>query len=105
MSLHSFIPDSELPSVLKRPLVFGDRDQINASYALAANIALSETEKAEAEIENLKYFDVCIEYSGEQNLRILAVDKADAEKQAKEEADQNEADIEVDFISIREIKK
>lgn len=105
MSLHSFIPGRELPLALKKPLVFGDSEQINALYALAADIALLKTEKAEAEIENLKYFAVCIEYSGEQNLRILAVDKTDTEKQAKEEADQNEADIEVDFISIREIKK
>ena len=102
MPLHKFIPDNRLPSPLTQPLVFGDRDQINALDALEADIELMETEQAKMAGGDLKYFDVCIEYSGKQNIRVLAVDKDDAEEKAEEEADQDNANIEIDFVSVRE---
>ena len=103
MSLHRLIPDSELPAALKEPLVFGNRDQINALNALEADISVMETEQATAS-GNLKYFDVCIEYSGEQNFKVLAVDEADAEEKAEEGADMFAAEIDVDSINVREVK-
>ena len=105
MSLHSFIPDSELPLALKCPLVFGDRNQINALYDLQDRINLIESEQAELAGGNLKYFNVCITYSGEQTIKILAIDQADAKEKAREEADMGDADIEIDYISVSEIKK
>ena len=112
MALHKFIPDSRIPLPLKNRLVFGNREQIDALYALEEDINLIETERAAKEIEQngvatgkLKYFDVTIEYGGTQEIRVLAVDKYDAREKAKEEADHGMADIEIDSISVREVKK
>ena len=105
MQLHRNIPESELPLSLKKPLVFGDREQINALNALEADINLLETEQAAIADGDLKYFDVCIQYTGEQNLKILAVSKADAEIKAKDEADIDDADIEIDLVHAREVKR
>jgi transposase len=105
MSLHRFIPDSKIPLSLKEPLVFGDRRQIEALRDLEEDINLMETESAKIADEKLKYFDVTIEYGGTEEMRILAVDKEDAKDQAKQEASIENADIEVDFVSVREVKK
>lgn len=104
MPLHKSVLDEILPAPLKKKLVFGNREQIDALNALEADINDTETNRAKIAGGDLKYFDVCIEYSGEQNFRILAIDKADAEEKAKEEADQGEADIEVDCVNAREVR-
>lgn len=44
MPLHRLIPDEELPACLKRPLVFGDDEQISAVYDLEARIEKMEAE-------------------------------------------------------------
>ena len=103
-SLHNLIPDSELPDSLKKPLVFGNREQIDALYALEADINTMETEQAKIAGGNLKYFEVCISYSGEQYIKVLAIDEANARKKAREEADQGDADMEIDYVNAKEIK-
>lgn len=104
-SLHRFIPDSKLPLALKEPLVFGNLRQISALYDLEEDIVLMETEQAKTADEKLKYFEVCIAYSGEEYIKILATDAADARKKAREEADIDYADMEIDSIYAREVKK
>ena len=105
MSLHRFIPDSMIPSPLKGPLVFGNREQIDALNAMEEDIALAEAEQAKTADEKQKYYDVTIEYSGTEEMRILAVDEDDAKDQAKQESSIENADIEIDCISAREVKK
>lgn len=106
MSLHKFIPDSKISLSLKEQLVFGNRRQIEALRDLEEDINLIATERAKEEIEpeKLKYFDVTIEYGGRQEVRVLAVDKYDAEEKAKEEADFDKADMEIDCVFAREVK-
>ena len=103
-SLHKIIPDSEIPLPLKRPLIFGDRAQIDALYAMEADINTMETEQAKIADGNLKYFEVCISYSGEQHIKVLATDEADARKKARDEASQIDAEIEIDYVNAREVK-
>ena len=104
-SLHRLIPDSQLPTPLRRKLVFGDKEQIDALNALEADIEIKATELAKVESGELKYFEVCIAWAGKQNIKILAVDAEDARKKAREvEADMDDADVEIDYVNAREIK-
>lgn len=105
MSLHRLIPDNKIPLPLKKPLVFGNRKQIEALNAMEADIEIMETEQAETSSGESKYFNVCIAYSGEQNIKVLAIDNADARKKAREEADQDEADVEIAYVYAMEVKK
>lgn len=105
MTLHRSIPDSEIPLQLKKKLVFGDREQIDALNDMEADIALMETERAKIAAGKSKRFDVTIEYGSTQEIRVLAIDETDAKEKAKEEADYNQADMEIDFVSAREVKK
>lgn len=105
MPLHRLIPDSRIPLPLKQPLVFGNQKQIKALNDMETDINLMETEQAKIANKELKYFDVKIEYGGTQNVRILAVNEDDAKEKAKEEADYDKADMEIDFVSAREVKR
>ena len=104
MSLHKSIPDYELPKALLKPLVFGDRSQIEATNVLDARITKIETEEARVAEGGLKRFNVTITYSGEQEIPVLAVNKTDAERKARAEADSDFADIEIDWVTAREVK-
>lgn len=104
MPLHRSIPDSRIPLPLKQPLVFGNREQIKALNDMETDINLMETEQAKIANKELKYFDVKIEYGGTQDVRILAVNEDDAKEKAKEEADYDKADMEIDCVSAREVK-
>ena len=85
-------------------MFFGNLRQISALRDLEEDIALMETEQAKVADGNLKYFEVCISYSGEQYIKVLAVDEADAKKKAREEADYGDADMEIDYVNAREVK-
>lgn len=104
MRLHRSIPDSEIPSPLKEPLIFGNREQIEALNAMEADMVLMGTEQAKITDEKLKRFDVTVEYGGTQEIRVLAVDADDAKEKAKEKADYDQADMEIDSVSAREVK-
>ena len=103
-TLHRTVPNSELPESLKKPLVFGNREQIDALYALEADINIMETEQTKIAGGNLKYFEVCIAYSGEQHIKVLAVDEADAKERAQEEAGYGDVNMEIDYVNAREVK-
>lgn len=105
MQLNRLISDSELPSALKRPLVFGDRKQISATYELAAIIEEIETEQAKIAGGTSKYYNVEIEYTGTFEIKVLAESEADARDKARMEADIPNVDIEEDFITVRSVKK
>ena len=103
MQLHRYI--KELPLALRRPLVFGDREQISALYDLEAKIERMEAEQAKISSGALRYFDVTIDFSGSQEIEVLATSKADAEEKATEIADFYSVDIETDCVSAVEIKR
>ena len=46
-----------------------------------------------------------IESRPQQNLKILAVDRADAERKARDEANMDNADVKLDFVYAREVKR
>ena len=84
MSLHAILPDSELPEALKRPLKFGDPEQIKALENLEHRI----NEMAIAEEGEFKYFKVSIELIAEYDVEVMAKSKADAEEKAQEKAEE-----------------
>jgi hypothetical protein len=103
--LHRHIPNKELPAILKEPLAFGNRDQINALAALEARIKEMETEKAAKDEGLLKYYNVKIEYTGTFETKVLAANEANAKEKAREEVDMSDdVDMEEDWITAREIK-
>ncbi|MCD4831672.1 MAG: hypothetical protein K8R02_07710 [Anaerohalosphaeraceae bacterium] len=79
MQLHKYIPEKKLPPALRRPVVFGDKEQISALYDLEAKIERMETEQAEIAGNELKYFNVTIDFSGSQEIELIAKNRADAE--------------------------
>jgi len=90
---HRLIPNAALPPVLLKPLVFGDKQQIEALGDLEEKISQQMTEKAMIANGDLKYFNVTIEYGGTEDIKVLAVDEADAKEKAKEEACLDEVEI------------
>jgi endonuclease/exonuclease/phosphatase family metal-dependent hydrolase len=105
MQLHRSIPDRDIPDVLKKRLSFGDTEQISALNSLEADIERIEEEKARIEAGDLIYYDVCIEYTGEENVRVLACSKEEAREKAEAEADiHTVTDLEIDHIFVTEAK-
>jgi hypothetical protein len=103
-SLHNLIPDSELSPSLKKPLIFGDRKQIDALYDLEARIEEMETDALDMAVGLLKYYNVEIEYTGTCEVKVLAQNEADAKEKARDEAVLADIDMEEDFVTAREVK-
>jgi len=103
MPLHSILPDAEVPSVLKRPLKFGDREQIEALNEIDSRLHKIATEKALMESGEMKMYQVSIEVSYDETFDILAVSKADAIEKAQDDFEPDDCDFEY-FWSAREIK-
>ena len=82
MRKHRFIHDHELPAVLHKPLVFGDRDQINALNCLEKRINREIMRKAKIASGDVNSYDVTLTYSTTERIRVVAVDENDAEKKA-----------------------
>ena len=102
MQKHRFIPDKELPPLLPKPLVFGNREQIEALNDLEEKINREATKKAIIAKGGLRYFDVTIEYGGTEYIKVLAVDEDDAKEKAQDEAVLD--DVEIDSVYAKEIK-
>ena len=100
---HRLIHDADLPPALRRPLVFGDKEQIDALNDLEEKINRQITKKAAIANGKLMYFNVTVEYSGSEYIKVLAVDEDDAKEKAKEEACLD--DIEIDHVSAAEALK
>lgn len=97
------ISQESLPACLKRKLVFGDREQIEALKNLEIQIKKQEEETKKKLSGDLKKFRVNIEYSGWATVEVWATDKKHAEELA-EEMDINFDDVEVDSYYATEIK-
>ena len=103
MRKHRLIHDTDLPPALLKPLVFGDKKQIEALNDLEEKINRLMTKKAAIANGEMKYFNVTVEYSGTEYIKVLAVDEDDAKEKAKEEACLDE--IEIDYVyATRAIK-
>jgi hypothetical protein len=98
---HSLIHDADLPPVLLQPLVFGNRQQIEALKGLEEKINRETTKKAMLAKGELIYFNVTVEYSGTEHIKVLAIDEADAKEKAKEDVCFDE--IEIDHVSATEV--
>lgn len=103
MQKHKIISDINLPPVLLKPLVFGDKQQIEALNDLEEKINRQTTKKAALANGELRYFNVTVEYSGTEYIKVLAVDEADAKEKAREEACLDE--IEIDYVCATEALK
>lgn len=103
MRKHRLIHDTDLPPALLKPLVFGDKKQIEALNDLEGKIKRQMTKKAAIANGELRYFNVTIEFSGTEYIKVLAVDEADAKEKAKEEASLDE--IEIDHVCAAEAIK
>ena len=105
MSLHPIVPDSILPEVLKRKLVFGDREQIYALNQLQSIIAEAESNGVDTS-KPLKKFKVTVQIIQEEDYTVCAEDSRQAEevaeKMAEEEFDATGKLIEID--GVREVK-
>lgn len=100
MQLNKYIPDDELPNALKRKLVFGDREQIEALYCVERKIDCMMTEKAMREDGTLKKYMVCVSVEGEYCEEVWAVSQSDA----CDNVDVGMSDMDIDWTtSAREV--
>ena len=100
---HRLIHDADLPPALLRPLVFGDKKQIEALNNLEEKINRQITKKAAIANGEMKYFNVTVEFSGTEYIKVLAIDEDDAKEKATEEAGLD--DIEIDYVYATEAIK
>ena len=63
-----------------------------------------ETEQAEISGDELKCFNITIDFSGSQEIEVIAKNRDNAEEKAMESADFYSANIETDCVSVVEIK-
>lgn len=73
-------------------------------YDLEAKIERMETGQAGIAGDELKYFNVTIDFSGSQEIEVKSKNRADTEEEAIEIADFYSVDIETDCVSVVEIK-
>lgn len=102
MQLNRFLPDNELPAVLKKPLVFGDRAQIEALNEV--ELTINEKERGEILSSGFKKYRVIFDYSAEHTVDVFAKDKEEAQKIAEEEHERSDIEMELDFTTVREIE-
>lgn len=96
MQLNRYILNRDLPAILKQPLVFGNREQIEALQDLEVRI-----EKLELRGKlPLKKFKVTFTYS-DTYVEVDAINNIEAEELAEEKVSWN--DVEVDSVCAFEI--
>lgn len=81
MSIHKIVPDWYLPECLKKRIVFGNREQLNAYRKLEQELKCITTKKAR-ETGNLNFYKVTVELHGELDMYVLADSEYDAENEA-----------------------
>ena len=105
MRKHRLIHDHELPAALLKPLVFGDRDQINALNRLEKRINREITRRAKIASGNVNSYDVTLVYSTTERIRVVAVDENDAEEKAIALSEHDGLGLEdVDVESVTKVK-
>ncbi|MCK9325019.1 MAG: hypothetical protein M0P69_05945 [Bacteroidales bacterium] len=87
MQLHPLIPDHRLPAALKRPLVFGDPEQIAALRELEPIVRRIEEREAAIAAGKLRKWRVCVERVQTDEVTVEATCQDEAEELAMGEAD------------------
>jgi hypothetical protein len=85
MNLHPTLFDYELPPALRKPLVFGDPDQIKSLNAIEAKLKAEELRGKQIASGELNKFEVEVEFTGYQRVTVYAADKDEAKELALEE--------------------
>lgn len=101
MSLHAILPDSDIPDVLKRKLVFGDRAQINALILLEDKISAIDS----TEGEEMSLYRVTVEVGGTYEKTVLAESEAAAERIVEDSIDLFDVDVGIQDIDAVKVKK
>ena len=86
--------DVPLPNSLKRPLVFGDTEQIADLKKIERQIEEQEEHTRTIKEGELKLFNVTVSYSVDARVEVWAVDKKEAEEIAQDEVDISDYDWE-----------
>ena len=94
---HRTIPDDEIPRVLRKPLKFGCREQIEALQDLECRIQEMATEKALIESGDLRRYHVEVTAEFDDTITVFAVSKEDAKDKAIDLFDFSNNDVEFYF--------
>jgi hypothetical protein len=97
LKYHRVIPDDEIPRVLRKPLKFGCREQIEALQDLECRIQEMATEKALIESGDLKRYHVYVTADFNETITVYAVSKQDAKEKAMAGFDFSNNDVEFYF--------
>ena len=92
-----------MPKALKEPLKFGDPDQIASLKMIEREIIKKEEYEKKLQEGIIKRYHVSISFSGETEVLVNAESIKKAEEIAEEEMDVEDADIEINHISVYEI--
>ena len=95
--------DIIMPKALKEPLKFGDPDQIASLKMIEREIIKKEEYEKKLREGIIKQYHVSISFSGETEVLVNAESIKKAEEIAEEEMEIEDADIEIDNISVYEI--
>ena len=92
-----------MPKALKEPLKFGDSDQIASLKMIEREIIKKEEYEKKLREGIITRYHVSISFSGETEVLVNAESIKKAEEIAEEEMEIEDADIEIDNISVYEI--
>jgi len=95
--------DIIMPKVLKEPLKFGDPEQIASLKMIEREIIKKEEYAKKLQEGIIKRYHVSISFSGETEVFVNAESIKKAEEIAEEEMEIEDADIEINNISVYEI--
>jgi len=94
---------SVLPECLKRPLKFGDDEQIHALRQITAEIKRNEEHNQKVKEGILKKYRVIVALASTVDMEICAVDEKDARSIARYDVE-DPMDWEIDYVHATEIK-
>ena len=105
--LHPILPDNELPPALRRPLRFGDLDQIKALRVVDSRIGemIAEADADGCDVSALRRYRVTVTVEGEYEETVLASSREAAVKKVKDDFDRGLIDdFDVSYHAM-EVKK
>lgn len=91
-----------IPDCLKRPIKFGDREQIDALERIGSEIEDKEDYDRRIESGELKQFDIRARFEGEYNFTIYAENK-EAAKKLSEKKSSEIAIFDLDNVELTDI--
>ena len=93
MQRHPILKDDELPNCLKKPLEWGNREQIDALHGLEQKIQEKEDEASGV----LKTYRVFVEVNGYMERDVMAKSEKEAKEIAQDDWDIDEIDMDVTY--------